>query len=248
MTIASCRSAPTPAAAYRGVVWWGGLQTATTAVAAVVLAVWLGACATTSGGPESLPVPTFAASTAEPGANGPMGVDPGIPNDCERVLAAADLGALLGLPLDSVAVRSTVDVPAPSVGRSERLVCRYTGTASGPVGGMTLLDLNAGLYVDEQAAAEHWMINAEAEDGARRRLPIGSAPAVLLQRPAESLLTAVNGPATLTLVLPARAPRPGGRTSEDVLLDLALRTLVTITPPAPSTTSEVSARELAAVG
>ncbi|MGH3611914.1 MAG: hypothetical protein ACRDRK_04720 [Pseudonocardia sp.] len=228
--------------------WWGGLRTAATAVAAVVLAGWLGACATTSDGPESLPVPTFAASTAEPGANGPMVDDPGIPNDCERVLAASDLGALLGLPLDSVAVRGTVDVPAPSVGRSERLVCHYTGTASGPVRGKTLLDLNAGLYVDEQAAAEHWMINADVEDGVRRQLPIGSAPAVLVQRPGESLLTAVNGPATLTLVLPARAPRPGGRTSEDVLLDLALRTLATITPPAPTTTSEVSARELAVVG
>jgi len=210
---------------------------------AVVLAMLLGACTTAAGGPESLPVPTFEAPTDVPGADGSTVVDPGIPNDCERVLAAADLGALLGLPLDSVAVRSTVDLPAPSVGRAERLVCHYTGTAGGPVSGMILLDLNAGRYVDEQAATEHWMINVDSEDGVRQYMPIGSASAVLVQRPVGSLLSVVNGPATLTLALPAQAPRPGGRTAQDVLLDLALRALATITPPVPTTS-----RELAVVG
>ena len=55
------------------------------------------------------------------------GADEGaLPDDCARMLAAGDLYALLGLPLDTVTVRSTLGVAEPSVGRPERVACRYT--------------------------------------------------------------------------------------------------------------------------
>ena len=75
------------------------------------------------------------------------GADEGaMPDDCERLLAAGDLNALLGLPLDTVTVRSTLGVAEPSVGRTERVACRYTTKAAGPARGRPLLLLNASSY------------------------------------------------------------------------------------------------------
>jgi hypothetical protein len=202
------------------------------AVVAFALVGSLTACAAGASEAE-LPVPTFPASAQ--GADGSAAAeDPGLPEDCERVLPVADLGALLGLPLDSISVRTIIGTPSPSVGRTERLTCQYVGTAAAPgLRGATLLNLNVGLYLDATAAADHWRINVNAEDGAdaRRDLQLGTAPAVLVERPGETLLTTVNGPGTVTLVLPSRVPQPGGRAPVDTLVDLALRTLAQVTPP-----------------
>lgn len=183
-------------------------------------------------GPEYLPVPTFPGPQVAVGGAGTGVVpgDAGLPDDCERVLPAADLVALLGLPLDSVAVRTTLGVPEPSVGRLERVACRYTGT-SGGVRGATLLELNAGRYVDDASATRQWRVNSAAEGGARRGLPLGTAPGILIERPAEALFTVVNRDVALTMTLPASAPRAPGRSTADTLVDLALRVLATATPP-----------------
>jgi hypothetical protein len=77
-------------------------------------------------------------------------------------------------------------------------------------------------------------VNAEDGGAARRDLQLGTAPAVLVERPGETLLTTVNGPGTITLVLPSRVPQPSGRAPADTLVDLALRTLVVVTPPSPT--------------
>lgn len=206
-------------------------------VIAALLAVVLVGCAST---PEYLPVPTFPGPETA-GATGPAANDPGIPDECERVMPVADLVALLGLPLDSVAVRTTVGVPEPSVGRVERVACRYTGTL-GRIRGTTLLELNTGRYTDDASATRQWRVNAATEDGARRSVPLGTAPAILIERPAEALLTVVNRDVALTLTLPAGAPLPPGRTAADTLVDLALRVLATVTPP------QVPDREPAAAG
>jgi hypothetical protein len=210
------------------------------AVVALVLVGSLAACAAGASEAE-LPVPTFPASAQ--GADDSAGKDDsGLPEDCERLLPVADLGALLGLPLDSVSVRTIIGTPSPSVGRTERLTCQYFGTAAAPgLRGANLLNLNAGLYLDGAAAAEHWRINVNAERGdARRDLQLGTAPAVLVERPGEALLTTVNGPGTVTLVLPSRVPQPSGRAPADTLVDLALRTLAQVTPPPNSTARPVN--------
>jgi hypothetical protein len=206
------------------------------AVVAFVLSGSLAACAAGPSDTE-LPVPTFPASTQQGAGGAAAEDDQGLPDDCERLLAVADLGALLGLPLDSVSVRTIIGTPSPSVGRIERLTCQYVGTPAAPgLRGATLLNVNAGLYTDGAAAAEHWRINVNAEGGGERRdLQLGTAPAVLVQRPDETLLTTVNGPGTVTLVLPSRVPQPSGRAPADTLVDVALRTLVVVTPP-PSPT------------
>ncbi len=198
----------------------------------------LAGCGSASGEPAALPVPTFAASAESAAAGSPGSPDEGrLPDDCARVLTSNDLGALFGLPLESVAVKTVIGAPAPSVGRTERLGCRYTRAGGAREG---LLDLNVSTYTDADAAARQWRTNADAEDGSRRDVPLGSAQGVLVERPQEAVLMVVNGTETLTFVLPDRV-RIRDLSAGDTLVDLALRVLPAVSgtsaapapPPAP---------------
>lgn len=194
------------------------------------------------------PVPTFPAAAAAGGAaGGTRAPDGSVPTDCAGMLTVDDLNALLGLPLGSVGVRTTIGVAEPSVGRTERVACRYSGTAGSPARG-TLLDLNVARYVDASAAARQWTTNTGVESGERRDLAIGAARAALFERARETVLMVTYDDDTLTLVLP-EGPRPGGRTRADVLVDLALRVLPTVAPPrtaAPPTPPTTAAPAVAA--
>jgi hypothetical protein len=182
----------------------------------------LTACGSAAGDPGGLAVPTFPA-TAQAGASGAAGpTDAGrLPDDCTRVLTVNDLGALFGLPLDSVAVRTTLGVPAPAVGRTERLACHYTRAGGAHE---DLLDLNIGAYSDVDSASQQWRTNAAAEDGAHRDVALGGAHGVLIERPQEAVLMVANGAETLTFVLPERI-RIRDLSAGDTLVDLALRVL-----------------------
>lgn len=207
----------------------GRRPAARAAVAAAFCACAVTACAATPA-VDSPPLPTFPAAADTSAAAAPGAVDKGVvPDDCARLLPVGELGAVLGLPLDSVAVRTTVGVPSPSVGRTERLDCAYT---AGPPVGRPLLGLNAAAYADDASAADHWTLNARAEDGARRVVPIGAASAILIERGGETLLTVLYGSGTLTFTLPAR-PLPVARPADAVLVDLAKRVLPTVAGAAP---------------
>src|SRR5689334_5466635 len=97
-----------------------------TAATALGLVLVLGACGADRNGPS---VPTFAdpAAAASATGGGPAVDEGAVPNDCARLIGTSDLGALLGLPLDSVTVRTTQHVGSPSVGRTERVACDYSG-------------------------------------------------------------------------------------------------------------------------
>lgn len=190
---------------------------------------------------DDVPVPTFPSTGKAAGAGANQADDPGIPDDCERIMPVGDLVALLGLPIGSVAVRTTIGVPEPSVGRVERVACRYTGTA-GRVGGGTLLELNVGRYVDEASAARQWRVNADVESGSRRDVRLGTAPGVLIERSGEVLLTVVHSDVALTLTLPPGAPTTPGRSAADTLLDLAVRVLADLAPPQPAVEERVSGK------
>ncbi|MEJ3655321.1 hypothetical protein WEH80_20340 [Actinomycetes bacterium KLBMP 9759] len=170
-------------------------------------------------------LPTFPSSST-PGAAANAPDDGLVPDDCTRVFTANDMGALFGLPLESVDVKTTVGVPAPSVGRTERLECAYTGRPKSPAKGL-LVKINLAAYSDPAAAEKQWGINTAAEDGDHRRQPIGAANSELIERREESILAVVHGAGTLTLTLPER-PLPGGKSRPDVLFDLALRALPTL--------------------
>lgn len=198
-----------------------------------MLAVGLGvltACSTATG-EESLPVPTFTESATAGSGAGPTKI--ALPDDCGSLLTPDDLGALFARPIGSTALRTIRGVPEPSVGRTERIGCRYS--ASGQGGGNTLLDINIGRYGDAAAAKRQWQLNTNAErsDGQSRDLSIGAAPAVAVERGTETVLAVVYGVDTLTFVLPAAARAPGAPV--DRLVDLALRVLPKdgATQPAP---------------
>jgi len=189
----------------------------------VALALSLGlltACST-GNAQEGTPLPTFAASDAA--ATGTQAPRIGLPEDCGTFLAPDDLGALFARPLGSTALRTIKGVPEPTVGRTERVGCRYS--ASGPGGGNTLLDINLGRYTDAAAATRQWQLNTNAErsDGRSSDVAIGTAKAVAVERRTETLLAVVYGVDTLTFVLPVSARAPGPPV--DRLVDLALRVL-----------------------
>ena len=200
---------------------------------AALTSLSLAACSSAAGEPGMLPVPTFPA-TAESATGSAGSTDQGrLPDDCTRVLTGNDLGALFGLPLESVAVRTTIGAPAPSVGRTERLACQYSRAGGARDG---LLDVNIGAYTDAGAAAKQWRTNVAAEDGARRDVALGGAQGVLVERPQEAVLMVANGAETLTFVLPDRV-RIRDLSAGDTLVDLALRVLPAVSgaaAPAPA--------------
>jgi hypothetical protein len=205
---------------------------------AAALALAITACGSSDWEPTA--VPTFPAPAADGGPATGSGDDGRIiPADCGRILGAPDLEAVLGLPLGSVAVRTTVGVPQPAVGRTERVSCRYTRVGDGA---RPLLDVNATAYRDPAAASAQWQVNVDAESGERRDVPLGAASAVLFEKGGQAVLMVAHSTSNVTLVLPDQ-PLPGGRSRGDALVDLALRVLPGVSveqtspapPPAPRT-------------
>jgi hypothetical protein len=190
-----------------------------------VLAVALAACGASDANPTA--VPTFpVAPPADTPSAGPADDGDVIPKDCGRILPAPDLEALFGLPLGSVGLRTTIGVPEPSVGRTERVSCEYTTNAGGARG--PILDINITAYRDTDAALAQWRVNADAESGDRRDVPLGAAQAVLFEKPGEAVLMVAHATSNIGLVLPDQ-PLPGGRSRADMLVDLALRVLPAVT-------------------
>jgi hypothetical protein len=197
----------------------------------------LAACGSAAGDPGALPVPTFPATPAAVAAAGANGVvDQGrLPDDCARLLTGNDLGALFGLPLDSVAVRTTIGAPAPAVGRTERLTCSYARSGGAKD---DLLDVNISTYTDAEAAAKQWQTNIAVEDGPHRDVPLGDARGVLVERPTDTVLLVANGTETLTFVLP-QPVRIRDLSAADTLIDLALRVLPLVAAAAAPPAAEV---------
>jgi hypothetical protein len=186
------------------------------------------ACGTT---PAGVPVPTFPAASA-PATTPPPTRDLGLGlPDCEQLVGQEELPALFGLPVGSVTVRTVVGVPAPSVGRLQRLDCTYavTDPTAAPLG--VVLRMTVGLYRDSAAARDQHERNvADEQVGASgsRQPSLGAVAATLVQRGGESILLTCHDALTVDFDL---APRAEPLPPEALLTDLARRVLSRLVPP-----------------
>src|SRR5690349_4032829 len=102
----------------------GTRRRALVAAALAGLALLVGACSSGSS-LATPPVPTFPGPGAAPVTSAPPPRNSILPTECDQVLGSDQVPNYLGMPLGSVRVAALRDVPAPSVGRLERVTCNY---------------------------------------------------------------------------------------------------------------------------
>ncbi|GLZ48623.1 hypothetical protein Acsp06_48080 [Actinomycetospora sp. NBRC 106375] len=212
-----------------------GFRRAALAGAVAGLALLAGAC---SSGPtlETPPIPTFPGPGAAPATSAPPPRNSILPTECDQVLASDQLPNYLGLPLGTVRVTALRDVPAPSVGRVERVTCNYTslgGPGAPPPNTLVLKVLTSG-YTSPEAAAAQSRVNRDAQASSgvpAQPVPFGAAEAVYYPDPEGPVLVVVYGRVTASFTLTPDRPVPVDQ-AQPVLTDLALRALPVLVPQA----------------
>jgi hypothetical protein len=182
----------------------------------------------------SPPIPQFPGPGAAPATSAPPPRNSILPTDCNQILSSDSLPNLLGLPLGSVKVNALRDVPAPSVGRLERVTCNYTsnGGSGAPNAGAQVLKVLTSGYTDGQAATSQAQVNrdAQASSGVRsEEVPLGAAQATYYADPDGPVLTVVYGRVTASFTLAVDRPIPVDQ-ARPVLVDLARRALPVLVP------------------
>jgi hypothetical protein len=184
--------------------------------------------------PTAVPVPTFPAASVAPTTTSVPELDDGrlLPADCEQIVGHDELPGLFGLPVDSVSVRTVQGVPAPSVGRVERVDCTYTVTdPTAPLRGV-VLRMTLGAYSDVASArAQHDRNVADQRAGASavEKPDLGEAAATVVEHGPETVLLTSYEEVTVDLELPGRSAPLSPR---DLLTDLARRVLARLAPAA----------------
>ncbi len=177
--------------------------------------------ASAQGGP---PIPTFAAGSGSASSTvSTVSRSALLPQDCDQVLSHEQVPALLGLPLDSVDVHTTIGVPEPNVKRLERVTCQYDRIGAGS----ELLEFTMSAYADAAAARDHTAINLAAESQSAGQpgdpSPIGAAAGTYFVDGAQRIIVLTYGRSALSLVL------QHGIVADDiersVVVDLAQRVL-----------------------
>ena len=120
-----------------------------------------------------------------------------------------------GCRSNSIVVRTTVGVPAPSVGRVERMDCAYSGTApAGPRQRQARCSRSTRPPTRRPPPPARSGCSTPRARTARTATSRSAAPpGVLVERPGETLLAVQYGSGTVTLVLPDR-PLPAGSTPD----------------------------------
>ena len=205
------------------------LLAGTLAAAALVAA----ACSsgTATGTP---PIPEFPGPGAAPASSAPPPRNSILPTECDQVLASDQMPNYLGLPLGSVRVTALRDVPAPSVGRLERVTCNYLsqGGPGAPPSNTLVLKVLASGYTDPQAASAQSRVNRDAQASAgvpAQPVPMGAAEAVYYPDPDGPVLVVVYGRVTASFTLTPDSPVPVDQ-AQPVLVDLAMRALPVLVP------------------
>ena len=180
------------------------------------------------------PIPTFPGPGAAAASSAPPPRSTLIPTDCNQILSKDDLPNLLGLPLGTVDVRALRDVPAPSVGRLERLTCTYSsvgGAGAAPAGSQVLKVLGSGYTTPEAALAQVALNNRvlQGEGVAPVDTPIGAAVGTFFADPDGPILVVAYRRVTVSLTL-TRGGDLSGEAQRSLLVDLAQRVLPVLVP------------------
>jgi hypothetical protein len=179
------------------------------------------------------PVPTFPGPGAAPATSAPPPRSTLIPTDCNQMISKDDLPNLLGLPLGTVDVHALRDVPAPSVGRLERVTCTYTSTggAGAPSQGSQVLKLGASGYTTPDAAQAQVDVNNQVEQQSGVTgvpTPIGAASGTYFSDPDGPILVVIYKRVTMNLSL--NRGSLSADQARSVLADLAQRVLPVLVP------------------
>ncbi|GAA4813815.1 hypothetical protein GCM10023200_59450 [Actinomycetospora chlora] len=215
----------------------GTRRRALVAAALAGLALLVGACSSGSS-LATPPVPTFPGPGAAPVTSAPPPRNSILPTECDQVLASDQVPNYLGMPLGSVRVAALRDVPAPSVGRLERVTCNYTsqgGPGAPPPNTLVLKVLTSG-YTTPEAAAAQSRVNRDAQASSgvpAQPVPFGAAEAIYYPDPEGPVLVVVYGRVTASFTLTPDRPVPVDQ-AQPVLVDLALRALPVLVPQAGS--------------
>jgi hypothetical protein len=179
-------------------------------------------------------IPSFPGPGAAPATSAPAPRSTLVPTDCNQLLSKDELPNLLGLPLGSVDVRSLRDVPAPSVGRLERVTCTYTSTggAGAPNQGSQVLKMIASGYSAPEAAQAQVAVNNQVEQRSGVTgvdTPIGAATGTFFSDPDGPILVVAYRQITVSITL-TRGDLSADQ-SRSVAVDLAQRVLPVLVPP-----------------
>jgi hypothetical protein len=177
--------------------------------------------------PES--VPTFSdGPTTGPKVPAPDR-DTLLPPDCTDVVSGAQMSALLGQPVDSVGVHTVLGLPAPSVGRLERVTCQYQ--RAGNRGATPDVELILAAYGTRTAADKQLTTNAAAErheSQSAENLSIGSARAVLFAERGKTVLLVNSGRSSVSMTMQNGVTPPNE--TRAVMIDLTQRVLPNLAP------------------
>jgi hypothetical protein len=179
------------------------------------------------------PIPTFPGPGAAAPTSAPAPRSTLIPIDCNQILSKDELPNLLGLPLGSVDVHALRDVPAPSVGRLERVTCTYTSTggAGAPNQGSQVLKLLASGYNAPQDAQAQVAVNNQVEQSSGVNgvdTPIGAAAGTFFSDPDGPLLVVTYRRVTVSMAL--NRGSLSADQARSVLVDLVQRVLPVLVP------------------
>jgi hypothetical protein len=179
------------------------------------------------------PIPTFPGPGAAAATSAPAPRSTLVPIDCNQILSKDDLPNLLGLPLGSLDVRSLRDVPAPSVGRLERVTCTYTsnGGAGAPGPGTQVLKVLASGYSTPEAAQAQVVVNNKVEQSSGVSgvdTPIGAAVGTFFSDPDGPILVVAYRRVTVSLSL--NRDSLSADQARSVLVDLVQRVLPVLVP------------------
>ena len=190
----------------------------------------LAGCASGTNPGESESIPTFSSAARAGGATAARtDRETLLPVDCTDVISGEKMSALLGQPVDSVGVHTVLGLPAPAVGRLERMTCQYQRAkvkGASPDVEMILAAYATRAQADGQQVTNVAAERREAQSAST--LSIGSAHGVLFDERVKTVLMVTSGRSSVSMTM-LRGVAASDQTRA-VMVDLVQRVLPNLAP------------------